>query len=270
MAIELLKRLFCRLPLRQQQALKCRVYRRQMSSGRFVAPEWEFKQLERWLKPGDWVVDVGANIGHYTKRFSELVGPAGRVFAVEPVPDTFEILASNAAMFADQNVTLLNVAASTINDLVHIEIPRNDNGLQNYFLASVSDNKAGIPVVAMPVDALGIKQRVKLVKIDVEGHEIHALRGMRQLLERDHPVLIVEGQCQQVNFFLTELGYRFEQQPGSVNRVFLPLAQAWVMPSFPASGASGDTSFEDGFREQGTHGYVRQVNRVANAQVRGH
>jgi FkbM family methyltransferase len=64
------------------------------------------------VKPGDWVLDVRANVGHYSHRLSDLVGPAGRIFAFEPVRETFELLTANVARFAHANVTLLNVTAS--------------------------------------------------------------------------------------------------------------------------------------------------------------
>ena len=48
------------------------------------------------VSPRDWIVDVGANVGHYTKRLSELVGPKGRVIAFEPILETFSILSESA------------------------------------------------------------------------------------------------------------------------------------------------------------------------------
>jgi hypothetical protein len=56
-----------------------------------------------------------------------------------------------------------------------------------------------------------------LAKIDVEGHELPVLRGMRALLERDHPVLIVETSSQETIELLHGLGYATERLPGSSN-----------------------------------------------------
>jgi hypothetical protein len=58
------------------------------------------------------------------------------------------------------------------------------------------------------------------VKLDVEGHELPALRGMKELLRRDHPRLIVEGRSEDVLAFLRDLGYHYEDDPSSPNRVF--------------------------------------------------
>jgi hypothetical protein len=63
---------------------------------------------------------------------------------------------------------------------------------------------------------------VRLVKIDVEGHELPALRGMRRLLQRDHPVLIVETGSQETTTLLGSLDYTVERLPGSSNLLCRP------------------------------------------------
>jgi FkbM family methyltransferase len=66
-------------------------------------------------------------------RMAELVGRSGGVIALEPVPDTFALLAANARLFAHANVSLLNVAASDRMASVGIELPRFSDGLTNYY-----------------------------------------------------------------------------------------------------------------------------------------
>jgi predicted methyltransferase len=107
-----IKKLASRLPSLWQQELKRLYYRCQIHRQTFETTEPEFLILDQLISAGDWVIDIGANVGHYTKRFSDLVGPQGRVIAVEPVPDTFALLAANVLLFQYRNVTLLNLAAS--------------------------------------------------------------------------------------------------------------------------------------------------------------
>ncbi len=218
--ITLLKRASSRLPLRVQQELKRLHFGRQIRKGVFETNEAEYSKLGQWVKPGDWVLDVGANVGHYSSKLSELVGRNGRVFSFEPVPQTFEILAANMACCRVSNVTLLNVAASDAMGTVGMSIPSFSTGLQNYYMASVTSDSPSLSVMAIPIDSLRFPSRISLAKIDVEGHELSALRGMENLLKRDHPVLIVEGQAEPVREFLGSLGYRFSEAPGSPNRVF--------------------------------------------------
>lgn len=219
----MIKRLISRLPLRLQQELKRLHLGRQISRGIFTtaeAADSEFPRLATWVRAGDWVLDVGANLGNYTARLSELVGENGRVLAFEPVPETFELLAANLARFPLRNVSLFNVAVSDAPDLGGITMPRLDSGLENRYMAHLTDGPSAFSVYCLPVDALALPHRVSLVKIDVEGHELPALRGMRALLERDHPVLIVEGRSDDVTQYLGTLGYLYADTPGSPNRVY--------------------------------------------------
>lgn len=208
-----------RLPPRLQQSLKRLYYARQIRRGRFVSPEPEFARLSEWVSEGDWVLDIGANVGHYTVRLAELVGATGRVIALEPIPQTFELLASNAAGL--DNVTLLNVAASEDSQIFGTRIPCYDSGLSNYYRAELTNACDGsVPVISVAVDSLRIPDRVGLVKLDVEGHELSALKGMAGLLACDKPVLIVEGNDRGAESFLRSQGYAFTACAGSPNRVF--------------------------------------------------
>lgn len=219
----LLKHLAARLPPLLQHELKRLNYRRQIRGNRFFTGEPEFAIAGDLAGPGDWVIDVGANVGHYTKRFSELVGAAGRVLAFEPVPRTFALLAANALLFRDSNVTLFNVAASDRTEPVGMAIPSFSSGLVNYYeahLSTLADSELG--VLSLGIDALGISHRIALVKIDAEGHEGAVLEGMKSMLSRDKPILIVETGSGEVTSFLGSLGYGSERLPGSPNLLCKP------------------------------------------------
>src|SRR5262245_13483499 len=118
-----LKTIAARLPKHWQQELKRVYFRRQVRRRRFGTWEPEYALLPRFVARGDWVLDVGANVGHYTLRAAELVGTEGRVIALEPVPDTFALLAANAAARSLQNVTLINAAASASGHVAGMNIP---------------------------------------------------------------------------------------------------------------------------------------------------
>ena len=212
-----LKRLAAALPEAWQHELRRRHFRAEIRRGRFYTDEKEYALLDTLLRKGDWTLDVGANVGHYAMKMSELVGASGRVVAMEPVPDTFSLLAANARLFAHANVSLVNAAASDRVGVASMQIPRFGSGLQNYYQARVGAGP-GLSVLTLPIDALQLPP-VRLVKMDVEGHELPALHGMRGLLARDHPVLIVETNAKDVTDFLAALNYSFERLPGSSNLV---------------------------------------------------
>jgi FkbM family methyltransferase len=214
----------------------------QIRRGTFRSDEPEFDRLARWVATGDWVLDVGANLGHYTARLATLVGPGGRVLAFEPVPDTFECLTANVRRLGLHNVTLFNAAVCEHQGLVSMVVPTLASGWPNPYEAHIEASPAAIPVLGLAVDSLAIPRPVTLVKIDVEGHEWGALRGMRGLLERDRPTLIVETFSAEVDAWIEALGYRGERMPGSPNRVYLAREPAsWAVPDSPSTQRSSDS-----------------------------
>ena len=188
---------------------------------RFNPQKSEFQRLAEWVETGDWVLDLGANVGHYTARLSKLVGASGRVLAFEPVRETFELLSANVAQLPSRNVTLFNVAASDSACLAGMSMPRFDDNLENYYMAHLTNGIGAASVLCLPVDALGLVAKIKLAKVDVEGHEFSALKGMERIIERDHPIPDRRGSVlREVEAFLTQYGYEAENDEQSPNRVY--------------------------------------------------
>lgn len=212
----LLKRLAAHLPAGTQHELRRIFFRSQIRRRSFFTDEKEYGLLDRLLRAGDWALDIGANVGHYTLRMAELAGPTGRVIALEPIPDTFALLTENVRHSGHANVSLLNCAASDRTAAVGMEIPRFPDGLENFYQAHVVSGTAGLSILALSIDSLALPA-VRLVKIDAEGHELPVLQGMRRLVERDHPALIVETSTGETTRLLESWGYRVERLPGSSN-----------------------------------------------------
>lgn len=212
-----------KLPGSWQQSLKRYHFASKIRRGEFVTGEPEYSRLSEWLSPGDWAIDVGANVGHYTLGISKLVGPSGRVIALEPIPETFELLAANCAHGPHRNVTLFNAAASSANSVVGMSVPVQAGG-KNYYEASIQEgvNGDGYHVLSIAVDSLPLPHRIALVKIDAEGHEPSVIEGMRELLVRDKPTLIVEGS--RANSLLESLGFTSTRNDRSPNYVWQPTA----------------------------------------------
>lgn len=222
--MSLLKKITNQLPEQWQTELKRIHYRRQIKKDNFITEEPEYNLLHNFIKDGDWILDIGANVGHYTKRLSELVGANGRVIAFEPVPITFFILSANSQLFKYQNVTLINAAVSDNIDTVGITIPKFLTGLNNYYQAHLtSDKNSTLSVLTLALDSIiCIHQKIALIKIDVEGHESSVLAGMKNIINLSHPVLIVETSNKEVTKNIQNLGYDSKRLPNSPNVLFEP------------------------------------------------
>lgn len=192
----------------------------QIKSNKFIEDEPEYNILNSIITPNDWVLDIGANVGRYTKKFSELVGPRGRVIALEPVPNTFSILAGSSHLYKYPNVTFLNLAASKTMTTFGVNIPYSNTGLKNFELANLITDDSTFQVLSVPIDHLNLPHKIKLIKMDVEGHELDALSGMTKLLIRDRPILIIETSSSEVFSLLHNIGYQNERMPDSPNVIF--------------------------------------------------
>lgn len=149
-------------------------------------------------REGDVVFDVGAGVGTATLLFSRLVGPTGRVIALEAHPGTYSWLDRLCQLNRLTNVVALQVAASAVvGELAMTDL---DAHVGNTVLG---DDAAGPKVPARPLDdiarGLGI-DRVDFVKMNIEGAEQLAVAGMSEMIERTSRV------CISCHDFLAERG----------------------------------------------------------------
>lgn len=172
------------------------------------------RHFEGHLKAGMVMLDVGAHVGYYTRRGAMLVGKNGRIIAFEPHPRTFKTLERNTAHFPQVSRAQLAVAESEGSAELFDYLVMSASGSLHYDESMVEQQKASLhksdiaPRVAtdFPVEKftvrtvaiddylaeLGIEQ-VDAVKMDIEGAEIGALRGMKKTIARSpHLMLIME------------------------------------------------------------------------------
>ncbi len=173
--------------------------------------EPEAATVQRVLLPGQTALDIGANYGVFTKLFSELVGPAGRVLAFEPVPETYRTLAAGVRRYGMSNVKVFNNAVSDRAGHLAMTIPRNSDGYGDNLCCAHVTAQSGSPdsftVESITIDSLQLPG-VDFIKIDVEEHELEVLRGCQDTIGRFHPVLMVEVTAQStVDFLCDELHY---------------------------------------------------------------
>lgn len=144
------------------------------------------------LRPGMTVVDVGANYGLYTLLSARAVGPTGRVFAFEAMPNVYERLAEHVRLTGADNVRTHQLAVcdrvGTATFLVGVNVS------QGSLVRGTTDRTIEVRTTSLDhhmADA-GV-ERVDAVKADVEGAEMLIVRGMHRLLSGPHqPVILLE------------------------------------------------------------------------------
>lgn len=135
------------------------------------------------MRPGLCVWDVGANIGHYTRRFAELVGPSGKIVAFEPSRINRERLITAVADLV--NVKVLPFALSDHAGEAVFRQGEDDIGATSRLVTGAAASGAGEDVVQTRVgDVLVAEGEAvpNVIKIDVEGHEAEVLTGLRETL----------------------------------------------------------------------------------------
>jgi FkbM family methyltransferase len=175
--------------------------------------------LNRFLRPGDTFLDIGAQYGLYTLQAAGMVGPSGVVHAFEPQPRSADLLESSLLLNGMDNVHLHRHALGNEDTRAIMTIPGHNAGAGSL----VHQHETGIELevevrnASSALLATGM-DRVRLVKIDVEGFESEVIAGARDWIRKVQPdALIIEtassSPLAQLPFYsdLTESGYLFVQ-----------------------------------------------------------
>lgn len=188
--------------------------------GRSLEEYGEFSQgeidlLRQLVKPGDVMIEAGANIGAHTLPLAQMVGDNGEVQVFEPQRVLFQTLCANVALGALTNVHARQAALGAAPGAIVVPAldyrrPNNFGGLALAGL-EVNGDQPGERVPLMTIDGLELP-RVDLIKADVEGMEADVLRGARETIARHRPILYVENDREESSAALIELiaslGYR--------------------------------------------------------------
>jgi FkbM family methyltransferase len=167
--------------------------------------------VKNLINEGDYVIDIGANLGYFSKIFYKLVGKSGKVICFEPMPPFFRIL--EWAFKTKDNLILYNYALGQENKSKKIYHPHINAG---YFRTGLSN----IPTQEIDVSngrtykiemrkgstLLDNLPKINYVKIDIEGYEEFVLPELAEILERHKPILQIEtwGTHKQVVFMLMD------------------------------------------------------------------
>jgi FkbM family methyltransferase len=175
-----------------------RFFRHDRFIGRSLAlyGEWgqfEIDWLTTMLRPGDTVVDAGANVGSHTLPFAQAVGPTGRVHAFEPQASVAEVLQANMASNGAAQVVVHQAALGAASGRIVVPRLASDRpiNLGGLTLGGFGPGE-GDDVALTTLDELALPD-CRLIKIDVEGMEGEVLAGGVGTLARCRPILYVEN-----------------------------------------------------------------------------
>lgn len=151
-------------------------------------------------RPGDHVIDIGANVGWYTNVLSTFVGEHGRVYSIEPIGPTFELLSYSIKKLGLTNVAAINCAISDDNGVAAMEIPSYGWAGEYFYQARIVDARRRdtsfrrFTVEVQTLDSLVSRftRPITFIKCDVEGHELRVLNGARRLVEESRPAWHIE------------------------------------------------------------------------------
>jgi FkbM family methyltransferase len=180
--------------------------------------------FKQFLRPGTTFVDVGCNKGDFTLLASRLVGAQGRVLSFEPHPENCRWIRKSIAKNEYRNIELYELALSDTNGTAQLHLGEK-SGFHTLLAGKPQREKGIIEVRTRRLDDLlaevGFDRPVGAIKIDVEGADMHVLRGARETISRSpgivvfldvHPHLGVNPQ--EVCDYLRGLGLElFAEQP---------------------------------------------------------
>ena len=151
----------------------------------------------RTVQPGSTVFDIGAHVGFYSLLASSRVGPAGRVFAFEPMPRNLASLREHLRINGVTNVTVIEKAVADA------------AGVAAFTAAGSSQEGHLLPGGELRIETVALDDLIArdqlpvpdLLKIDVEGAEMRVLGGAKNLLASRHPTIFLATHA------MPDLGY---------------------------------------------------------------
>lgn len=192
-------------------------------------PDPELEYISNLNLQGTIAIDVGANGANWTKGLSSLVEKSGRVLAFEAHPYYFKASAA-AVSYSNvmkHNTTIYPYALSDNESTISLAIEENGKDLDGQSRIILNDQEGNTSLSSVKVESYRLdkflktisldNRKISIVKLDVEGHESHVIRGAKETIKAHLPILICEFNSDEVGRLCFEeirdelrpLGYNF-------------------------------------------------------------
>ena len=189
--------------------------------------------LRPYVTQGGSVIDVGANLGQMTLLFSEMVGDAGRVYSIEADEYIYSILCKNINANNRKNIQAINAAAYDRSGNKMFYPVQDFEQFGSYGSYGIEPGATeGREVATITIDSLDVKGRIDLLKVDVQGSDLFAMRGAREIISESKPTIIFEFEQQfqekfstsfeQYMGFVESINYRVEKTINGINYLIVP------------------------------------------------
>jgi FkbM family methyltransferase len=161
------------------------IYRPLYAAYKTYSDRAERELLRKILFKGAVVVDVGANIGIYSRFLSRYVGPNGVVHSFEPSPDNFRRLSAATRDLSNVRLTQAVIGERSGECKLYVSDKLN----VDHRAYETDDSRRVIPIEMIALDDyFKTGQRVDLIKMDIQGYELHALRGAQRVLQENSDI----------------------------------------------------------------------------------
>jgi len=180
--------------------------------------------VRHFINPNKNIIDLGANIGTHSIIYSNYTN--GIVYSFEPQKTVFDILNKNVELNNCKNIITYNFGGSNINKKFYMNACYENKDNQGAFkIDETLDATTGLEIECKIIDELNI-ENIGYIKIDIEGHEYEALLGLKKLLKKEKPYLMIEihNSCptrNQTFMLLEELGYKNYYKLSHCDYIFL-------------------------------------------------
>lgn len=183
--------------------------------------KYEFGRVSPYIRSGDVVIDVGANLGFMSGIFSTLAGPTGTVHSFEPSPTVFESLSEVVRINKFSNISPYNFGCGREEQTLPLYCPTSSGEASLRPTAGIQgsiQSQLSVRIIKLDTFLGGQLDRLNFMKIDTEGFEDEVLGGATGILRRFKPVIYIElcvqyqSSSENAIRILRDLGYTFERK----------------------------------------------------------
>lgn len=183
----------------------------------FGIKEHAKEKLYSLANAGDTILDIGTNVGDVAMHLAQKASISGQVIGFEPDPINFKRVSQNLALNSFSNIQILNIGLGESEGTFYVKTPDEHNAGMTRITQDISGHKVTIKRLDY-VETIQNLSKINLIKMDIEGYEMNALKGGIETLKKHKPILFIEldnnnlidqnSSAIELVAFIEQLGYK--------------------------------------------------------------